>query len=669
MKLRMIMMLLCLSTLVTNAQEIKFGKITKEELRETSYPSDSLAQAAYLYKNNEVFIEYDNNKGWMLITLVHERIKIYNKEAAKYAIEEVSLFGRGGTDERMSNLKAYTYNLEGNKINKTKLQKSQIFKEKTSKNWTLHKFTMPNIKDGSVVEWKYRKASPYFWNLDELYLQQSIPIKKMDVLVKLPEYFRYKVHYGGYLQSNFQRETKNKKIRYSYRSTGGNYVGAITTKHNESVDLKYEYYSMNKNNIPAFNADESYISSVKNYISTAKFELQSVMMPNSQPRYFAESWSDVSKRIYKSAAFGEELTKSGYYKKDLANAITGKASDKEKALAIYHFVKSKMKWNGGYGIYTSDGVRKAFKNNTGNVAEINLMLTSMMQSAGLNANPVVLSTRHNGIPLFPTIDGYNYVIASVIFADGSYALLDATDPYSMPNLLPVRTINWSGRLIKKDGTSTIINLVPTKHSVEDNTVSVKLEEDGIATGMMRTKLTNYEAYSFRVANNHLKDTELQTKLEEQYNIEIDNFRVTNKTNSKPINKLVKFTSEDLVETIGGKLYIQPLLFLSNNTNPFKLDDRKFPVDFVKPWREKNTISIEIPKGYKVESVPEPTAISMADNYGVFKFQIIQSANKIKVLSIVQMNKAVVTPDYYPELKELFNRIVKKQSEKIVLVKE
>lgn len=669
MKKRMIILLLCMLTLTVSAQEIKFGKITKDELREKSYPTDSLAQAAYLYKNNDVFIEYDDNKGWMLITLVHERIKIYKKEAAKYAIEEISLYGRGGTDERLSNLKAYTYNLEGNKIKKTKLQKNQVFKEKTSKYWTSHKFTMPNIKDGSIVEWKYRKASPYFWNLDELFLQHSIPIKKMDLLVKLPEYFRYKVHYGGYLQSYFKKETKNKKIRYSYRTTGGNYVGAITTKHNESVDLRYEYYSLSKGNVPAFNVDEPYISSVKNYISTAKFELQSVMMPNSQPRYFATTWSDVSKRIYKSSNFGEELNKSSYYKNELASVLNGKASEIEKASAIYSFVKSRMKWNGNYGIYTVDGVRKAYKNNTGNVAEINLMLTSMMRSAGLNANPVVISTRHNGIPMFPTIDGYNYVISSVIFADGSYALLDATDPYSLPNLLPKRTINWSGRLIKKDGTSTTVNLVPSKHSIEDNTVSIKFDEDGLVSGMMRTKLTNYKAYDFRVANNHLKDTEVQTKLEEKYNIEIENFRVTNKTNAKPINKLVKFTSEDIVESISGKLYIQPLLFLSNNSNPFKLDDRKFPVDFITPWRDKNTISIEIPKGYKVESVPAPTAISMADNYGVFKFQIVQSANKIKVLSIVQINKAIVTPDYYPELKELYNRIVKKQTEKIVLVKE
>jgi transglutaminase-like putative cysteine protease len=668
MKSRMIMFLLCLSAIATQAQEIKFGKISNQELEEKSHPKDSIAEAAYLYKNQEMFIEYDNNQGWMLITLVHKRIKIYKKEAAKYAVENVSLYGRGGTDEKISNIKAYTYNLEGGKVKKTKLEKKQIFKEQRSRNWSSTKFTMPNIKDGSVVEWKYRKASPYFQNIDVVEMQHSIPVNKLDVLVKIPEYFRYKVHYKGFLQSYFKQEAKNKRIRLSYRSNGGR-VGGNTTRQNESIDLRYEYYSLNKENIPAFDSKEPFISSVANYISSASFELQSVMMPRSQPRYFATSWEDMAKRIFKSAAFGEELTKTGYYKKELASVIAGKASEQEKAMAIYQFVKSKMKWDGTIGKYTRDGVRKAFKNSTGNVAEINLMLTSMMRSAGLNANPVLVSTRANGTPLFPTLDGFNYVVSSVIFSDDSYALLDATDLYSMPNLLPPRTVNWSGRMVKKDGTSISINLVPSNHSIEDNTISIKLGDDGLSTGIMRTKLTNYNAYNFRNRYNHVKDSEVQTKFEEQYNIEIENYRVTNKNNGKPINRLMKFSSEDLVESIGGKLYVESLLFLTNKTNPFKSEERKFPVDFLAPWRDKNTISIVVPQGYKVESIPETTAISMADNVAVFKFQAIQTGNKVKVISIVQFNRAVISPDYYLELKEFYNRIVKKQSEKIVLVKE
>ena len=479
----------------------------------------------------------------------------------------------------------------------------------------------------------------------------------------------FKVNYKGYLQSYFTNSYKNRRISYSYRTNGDpTKAGGVTTRYDEKVDLKENLFILKKESVPALITSEKYVSNLNNYRRAAKFEMTMTKFPNSAPRYNATSWEDVSKRIFKSSGFGGEIAKTNYYKNDLAQVLANSNSEIEKTFGIYNFVKSKMKWNQGYGIFVSDGVRKAYKNGLGNVAEINLMLTSMLRSAGLNANPVLISTRSHGVPMFPTIDGFNYVISSVVFKDGSYALLDATEPYSLPNLLPPRTINWNGRMVKSDGTSVSIDLVPKKHSSEDNMISIKISDD-VVTGLMRTKLTNYKAYAFRVNNNHVKDESTQAKLEEKYNIEIDNFRITNKTSSKPISRMIKFSSEDLIETIGGKLYIQPLLFLTETSNPFKSEKRNFPVDFVTPWQEKNTISIDIPAGYKVESVPETMAISMAENYGTFKFQVLQSPKKIKILAIAQINKAVFTPEFYPELKEFYNRMVKKQSEKIVLVKE
>jgi len=652
-----------------SAQKVKFGKITKEELQEKIHPLDALAEAAYLYKNKEVFIEYTSRNGWSLVTVVHERIKIYKKDAAQYATEEIRLFKRGGTDEEVNGLKAYTYNLVAGKIKKEKLQKSHIFENKTSKNWYSKKFTMPNVKEGSIVEYTYRKVSPYFQHIDKFDLQHSIPINKLSVLVKIPEYFKYKTHSQGYLQMYFKEFFKNKKIRYSYRSDGAN-VGGNTTKYEESIDLSYKHYELSKENIPAIESKESYISSINNYKSSIKFELNSILMPRVQPQYFATSWDAVARRIYKTAAFGEELQKSNYYKTDLETLLNGKTSEFEKAAAIFQFVKSKMKWNGITGKYTNKGVRKAYKEQVGNVAEINLLLTSMMRSAGLNANPVLVSTRANGTPMYPTIQGFNYVVSSVAFSDNSFALFDATAPYSLPNLMPVRTINWNGRLVKKDGTSIAVNLVPTKHSIHDVNINVKLTSDGLINGLMRSKFTNYNAYGYRVQKNHVKDAEVRKSIEEKNNIEIENFRISNKLKiGKPINELVKFTSEDLVEEIGDKLYIEPLLFRANKANPFKLNERKFPVDFNAPWMDKNTISIQIPEGYTVASIPETTAISMADNLGVFKFQVTQVGNKIKTMSVVQINKAIITPEYYQELKEFYNRMVKKQTEKIVLVKK
>ena len=137
---------------------------------------------------------------------------------------------------------------------------------------------------------------------------------------------------------------------------------------------------------------------------------------------------------------------------------------------------------------------------------------------------------------------------------------------------------------------------------------------------------------------------------------------------KPIVMSVKFMSEDLVEEINGKLYIEPILFLTTHKNPFKLEDRKFPVDFVSPWKDVNRVSIAIPEGYEVEVLPEPLAISLPDNLGVFKYQVLQKGGKISAISILKFNNAIIPPQYYATLKDFYRQIVQKQTEKIVLVK-
>jgi len=111
------------------------------------------------------------------------------------------------------------------------------------------------------------------------------------------------------------------------------------------------------------------------------------------------------------------------------------------------------------------------------------------------------------------------------------------------------------------------------------------------------------------------------------------------------------------------------LFLSVHKNPFKLVDRKFPVDFGTPWKDSNRISIKVPEGYKVEKLPEPLAIRLPENLGVFKFQVMQKEETISVNSVLQFNKAVIGYQHYPALKDFYGQLVKKQSEKIVFVKK
>ena len=111
-----------------------------------------------------------------------------------------------------------------------------------------------------------------------------------------------------------------------------------------------------------------------------------------------------------------------------------------------------------------------------------------------------------------------------------------------------------------------------------------------------------------------------------------------------------------------------MLFLTEHNNTFRLEERKFPVDFTSPWMVKNTVSIKIPEGYKVETLPENLAIGLPDSLGFFKYQIIESAGKINTISVLQFNSAIIAPQYYTFLKDFYGKLVKKESEKIVLIK-
>ncbi|KGL58830.1 DUF3857 domain-containing protein [Polaribacter sp. Hel1_85] len=639
--------------LSTFAQDYKFGKVSKEELEEKYYPLDSTANAAYLYRSRRTYSHYVTNVGFQSVTEIHERIKIYTKNGFDLATKSIAYYDpEHGEDQDVSSIKGYTYSLIDGKVNKEKLSKKSIFKEKKNRSYSIKKIVMPNIKIGTVIEIKYKLISPYANSIDDLEFQYGIPVKKLSYRVEVPEYYTYNKRSKGYYSIPMEKTSKNGTIG--------------------SINFRIDVFSYKADNIPALKDDEPFISSIYNYRGGLKFELTQINFLSLQGdvKNFSNTWETVSKQIYKSSRFGTELNKTNYYKKELEVILATAKTDSEKINSIFNFLKNKVKWNGRYGKYTREGVKKAFNNRAGSVADINLMLTSMLRSAGLKANPVLVSTRSNGVPFFPTLNGFNYVISMVEFADGTYVLLDATEPFSLPNLLPTRALNWNGRKVTKEGVSSWVKLTSTKHSVYDHNLMVKITEDMMVEGLFRSKFLNLSALNYRKNKNHIKEESLRTKLEEKYSIEIEDYKVINKEKvSLPIIRNVKFLSEDLIEEINGKIYVEPLLFLTTHNNPFKLKDRKFPVDFATPWKDVNRVAISIPEGYKVEKLPEPLAIGLPDNLGVFKYQVLQKGNKISVMSILQFNNGIISPQYYASLKDFYGQMVKKQTEKIVFVKK
>jgi hypothetical protein len=641
------------------AQEFKLGKISIAELEQKKHPKDTAAVAAILYKKGTSQIEYDEKEGFLLTTVVEERIKIYKKEGYYWANQSVLCYNFiNASKEIVSFSDATTYNLVAGKIEKTKLKSDGVFDEKVNKYYGRKKITMPNVKEGSILEIRYSIRTHNIGMMPEWVFQYEIPVNYSEYTTFIPEYYTFNTRQKGYVFPVITTETVPKVI--------------ITTSQNneKTTEQKLDYVETRTKyvaqNLPAMK-EESFVNNIDNYTSSLKQELATVQFPNKGLQSFSTDWNSVVKTIYDYNDFGLELNKTGYFEDDLDILLKGVTVPEEKILLILNFVKSKVKWNGSYGYNCDEGVRTAYKQSIGNVAEINLMLTAMLRYAGFTANPVLVSTRSNGIALFPNRTAFNYVIAAVETPNGNI-LLDATNKYSSPNILPFRVLNWKGRLIRKDGTSEFVDLMPKAVSNDNVFINYTVDTEGKITGKVRRQYTDYDAMQYRNEIDAVKEDAYLEKLEnENEKIEISEYSRTNeKEILLPAVETFSFKGDNLSEIIGGKIYINPMLFFADQKNPFKQENREYPVDFGFPFSEKYNINIEIPEGFTVETLPSPAKVTMEDNLGAFKFNIVTNGNVLQLSILNQINEAIVSTEQYEMLKEYYKGMIAKETEKIVL---
>jgi len=620
-----------------------------------------------LFNIGKTFFEFDIDKGFKLVTEVTTKIKVYKKEGYSFADISVPIYVGDSEKETVSFSKTFTYNLVNGKIEKTKMKSDGEFTEKVNKYWSVVKISLPNVREGSIIEYKYELTSPFLSNLPEWYFQKSIPVNFSKYETIIPEYLVYNPRIKGYVLPKVTASSKNTRYNYTEKDRSGNRVSKTSFSY-ENIDYKESITTYILEMSPSMK-DEDFVSNIKDYTAGVSHELSIIKYPNSPIKTLSYSWEDVCKSIYDNENFGSELKKAGYFETDIEQLLQGKNTREEKIVTLLEYVKKQVKWNNFNGIFCDDGLKSAYKNRTGNVAEINLMLVSMLRFAGLEANPVLVSTKSNGIPLFPSRTAFNYVICAVEIPDG-VIMLDATDMNSSLNIMPTRVLNWQGRLIRKEGSSVFVDLRPSFVSKENTSGLLSIDVEGNVSGKLRTQYFDYNAYRFRnnylYSNNENYIESLEKKLGQ---IEIDDYLVTNENIlSKPILEEFSFKHSDLIEIIGDKMYFSPLLFYSLNENPFKVEKRDYPIDFVYPQEDKYTITINLPEGYVVESVPQNTVFAIENSLLVYRFNLNPSEGKIQIGATLTINEAMITPNNYNYLKDFFKKVVENQTEKIVLKK-
>ncbi|WP_190811267.1 transglutaminase domain-containing protein [Flagellimonas sp. S3867] len=627
------------------AQEIKFGQIEKAELEETEYVNDESASAVILYKHRNTYL-LSNNGVSRLVTEIHEKIKIYRNDGFDYATEEINLFKSGNDDEQVKKIKAVTYNLENGKIIESELQKEEIFKTEASPNYNQVKFTMPNVKVGSIVEFTYKVTSPFIWNIDEFRFQYDIPVKWMKAEIRTPKGFRFKQTPKG-----FQ-----------------NVYPKTYTKQDNRIGMEVVVREYNIHNMPALQ-QESYVDNIDNYRSGVVFELVSVDFPG-YFRSYSRTWGDVAKVIGGSDDYKNQLDRTRSFDDEIDALLEGKESQEDKMKAIFKYVKDNITWNGVDGKYFYHGIKKTLSEKKGNSADINLLVVAMLRYAGIDSNPVVISTKDNLIPFFPTINRLNYVLAYAVIDEKQY-FMDATEEFSDLNVLPTRDYNWKGILI--DNNKKVwkqIDIASPGKSTSFYVMDINLQDDGSCEGTCKTRFNRHSAMSFRKKyNGQDVDTYLTSKENKLSNIEIDNYTVKNADSHEGnVSESFDFFDDYGADAIDGKLFLKPLGFLSMKENPFKKEKREYPVDFGYSFKDTYMVNINIPEGYKVEHAPESVVVSLPEKLGTFRYIVAQAPEKVSVRVNFEINREMIASDSYPFLREFFKQIIAKESEQLILSK-
>ncbi|MGB7842191.1 MAG: hypothetical protein WBL21_05330, partial [Salinimicrobium sp.] len=135
-----------------------------------------------------------------------------------------------------------------------------------------------------------------------------------------------------------------------------------------------------------------------------------------------------------------------------------------------------------------------------------------------------------------------------------------------------------------------------------------------------------------------------------------------------LKEVYEFELPDGIEKIGNKILLKPFLFAAIEENPFKADERSYPIFFDYPSRQVKVVNIRLPEGFKVEAMPESTITKFNNGACTYQFTTMQSGNFLRFESIFDLKTTVYGQQDYAMLKEFFDHIVEKETEVIILSK-
>lgn len=651
------MALLLLMCSRVGAQIPKFGHVKAEEISDMTNPVDPEAEAVFLYRNCSSTFQFNAEGMLVLETRMRCRLKILKEEGKDWATVAITTHynKKNMSSDVVSGIDAVAYNLEGGKVVKTKMQDKYVVKEQTSDYSRTTKFTVPDVKVGTVVEYKYTIVSPRYYRIPTWYSQLSIPVIKSHCDITYDNDFQFSFESKGYEQQKVEKIPSH--VSYSFR-------GKLFNADAQQLNIDAE-------NMPAIKS-EGFVSNPKTYASRVEFELRSVSVPGVFYKNLTTDWSQVKKNLGEECYFDKCLKIKNPFKAemDAMNLMSLKSVD--RADAIFKLLKSKLKWNETYALWNEDPL-DAVKDGKGNNAQLNFILISMLKDAGIVCTPILVKFRSGGpLPFsYATLEQLDSFAVAFCDESGNLFFLDSSADYGGINVIPAKMLN-DGILYDQ---SIVPNALPRYNLANiaghktAKTIIAMVSADGKIQGSLRNVMYGQDAMQFNKAYHAADDSaSFVAKNGERDDYEITSYRVKDVEGSNVgVMENIRFTKELMVN--GDRIYFNPMVFPDEHNDYFTSEVRKYPVEF--PFLEGTTVSsrIVIPQDYEIEELPQNAQYTFHNGDLNVVIAITVQGNTISTTYKSEVNTVMVLPTDYAALREFWGHLLELNSLNVVLKKK
>lgn len=457
---------------------MKFGKPTKEEMQMTTYEAEPDAEAVVLCRLTDV--EYSiQQTGYLVDYREKVRIKVLKPSGVRYAkvvvpfLKNTPIDNRNSSskkvlkvdatdnnsvsssfeeqagamttadldrysEESVEDVKATAYNLQGSKVVKSVLKKGAFVETKIDDQHYQVEFTVPDVKEGTVIEYEYTLHSELFWLLHDWFAQCEIPVVYAKLDMNIPRYLLFNLEEHGVQRLITSCESGTMRFKLESDPLAAQTV--VPSNHYVSVGRNLK--GMKQGNG---------VWSMQDNCAGITALLKHYSMRGAAVVDYTRTWEQIDEMVLKSDDLGKQLQEHSPLAAELKEAKIEEIADmRQRAEAVAKLVLSKVEWNGRYEMSPAN-TEETLKNGGGSNVDINMLLLQSLQDVGLNAAPVMLRMRNQGVLTmdYPSVQKYTTFIVGVVLPQGNL-YLDASSADGHFNALPELLQVEKARLVLKE---------------------------------------------------------------------------------------------------------------------------------------------------------------------------------------------------------------------------